>query len=226
MLASEDIHDILKQFPPITFAFAYGSGVISQGSYDYKKLGSDLPMIDLVFAVDDSVDWHAKNMKLNPSHYTPFMPLSPQMVATVQEQLGAKVWFNTLLPSHIGNSPNRLMKYGVISKKDLIDDLEHWTCLYCSGRLQKPVQIIKGSGHVEQAIEVSKESAIVTSLLLLQKQFTEKDLYCTIASLSYFGDPRMIFGENPKKVLFVSIFLSSFTATGKIFCCLLRFKTS
>ena len=201
MLASEDIHDVLKQFPPISFAFAYGSGVIAQKSYDYKKKGSDLPMIDLIFAVDDPIEWHEENMRLNSSHYSPCISLSPQMVTLVQENFGAGVWFNTLLPSNLRNSPNRLMKYGVISTKDLVDDLEQWKFLYCSGRLQKPVQIIKSNRRIEAAIESTKESAIITSLLLLHNQFADKDLYCTIASLSYVGDPRMLVGENPKKVL-------------------------
>lgn len=201
MLSPDDIHDILKQFPPISFAFAYGSGVIAQKSYDYKKQGSDLPMIDLIFAVDDSAQWHEQNMRQNPAHYSPIIPISSQTVTLLQEKFGAGVWFNTLLPSNLRNSPQRLMKYGVISTNDLVDDLEQWKFLYCSGRLQKPVQIIKGSGRVEAAIETTKESAIITSLLLLQNQFADKDLYCTIASLSYVGDPRMLFGaENPKKV--------------------------
>lgn len=200
MLESDDIDDILKQFPPITFAFAYGSGVITQSSYDYKKQGSSLPMIDLIFAVDNSVEWHKENMKVNKSHYSPCIPMSPYMITYIQEKFGASVWFNTLIPSNLRNSPSRLMKYGVISTKDLVDDLEQWKSLYCAGRLQKPVQIIKGNKRIEEAIETTKQSAIITSLLLLHNQFAEKDLYFTIASLSYVGDPRMLIGENPKKV--------------------------
>lgn len=48
MLRKEDYDEILKQFPPVEFGFAYGSGVIEQGSYNYSQDPSTLPMLDLV----------------------------------------------------------------------------------------------------------------------------------------------------------------------------------
>jgi len=47
----------------------------------------------------------------------------------------------------------------------------------------------------------NKEYAVRTALLLVPKLFDEFDLFTKIASLSYTGDPRMIVGENPKKVV-------------------------
>jgi translocator assembly and maintenance protein 41 len=44
-------------------------------------------------------------------------------------------------------------------------------------------------------------AAVRTALLLLPPEFTEQQLYSTIAGISYMGDPRMsIGGENPGKV--------------------------
>ena len=49
MLSDEDCREILLQFPPVEFAFAYGSGAVTQGGYSYKSSsatgGKDLPML-------------------------------------------------------------------------------------------------------------------------------------------------------------------------------------
>ena len=103
--------------------------------------------------------------------------------------------------------------------------------MYASGRLQKPVYFIKRNKAVDAAIAKNKKSAICVALLLLPKVsnssshfhietfcilyftstaiftptiaqiFREIDLYLSIASLSYIGDPRMLYGENPRKVI-------------------------
>ena len=43
-------------------------------------------------------------------------------------------------------------------------------------------------------------SAVSAALLLLPENFTEENLYETIAGISYTGDHRMKYGENPKKI--------------------------
>lgn len=203
MLNDDDFKQVLNSFPPITYAFAYGSGVIEQGGYDYHNMAkaADLPMVDLVFAVDDPVEWHMDNMKRNPSHYTPLFPLSARMVAYFQESFGASIWFNALVRMNIQRYPDRLMKYGVISTRAMVQDLLQWNHLYIAGRLHKPVRVFQTNPEIEKAVAINREHALRASLLLLPNLFREIDLYYTIASLSYVGDPRMIMGENPKKVL-------------------------
>ena len=66
-----------------------------------------------------------------------------------------------------------------------------------------------------------------TSLLLMKPSFKELELYYTIASLSYIGDPRMLVGENPKKVISmqaVSILYYYFNIL--LFLGLLQFRVS
>jgi translocator assembly and maintenance protein 41 len=201
MLTQIDIDEILSQFPPLEFAFAYGSGVMEQMGYDYSKKPFELPMIDMVFAVNNPKEWHESNQSMNPSHYTPIVSMSSQTISRIQTKFGGRIWYNTLIQSNLSRFPQRMMKYGVISKNDLIKDLFTWETLYVAGRLHKPVQILKSDPDIMDAMNINKEHAIRTSLLLLQSKFTEKDLYLTIASLSYLGDPRMIFGENPNKVI-------------------------
>jgi mitochondrial translocator assembly and maintenance protein 41 len=205
---------ILSKFPTnFSLCFAYGSGVKKQVGYDdvltnnNGGVGKSLHvptkkplMIDLLFTVENPYQWHSQNMLKNPSHYSAMHLLGSNFVASYQESYGAKVYFNTLVP--VEGEQGLLIKYGVISTKDLITDLLDWKDLYVSGRLQKPVEIIREpqSSKVQNALELNLESAVRSALLLLPQQFTEFEFYCAISNLSYNGDFRMIFGENKNKV--------------------------
>ena len=104
----------------------------------------------------------------------------------------------------------------------LLQDLNDWTTLYAAGRLMKPVRsIINGSKEIKNALLLNRLHAVRTSLLLMPVEFNETELYQTIASLSYIGDPRMLIGENPKKVENFHYFLTHFITFGKIMSYLL-----
>ena len=201
MLSEIDIADVIQQFPPIQFAFAYGSGVVVQGGYNYNKAKA-LPMIDFIFAVNDPLEWHTINKLFNADHYSSIIPMSGESIANIQDNYGAKIWYNTLISCNICQYPGRLMKYGVVSVHSLINDLNNWECIYVAGRLHKPVQDLKLKENlvISKALDINREHALRTSLLLLGSKFSYHELYTTIASISYIGDPRMIFGENPRKV--------------------------
>lgn len=62
---SFDKDKLLDQYNP-DFAMAYGSGVFKQTGYTQK----DKQMIDLVFGVDSTFDWHTLNLKKNSSDYS------------------------------------------------------------------------------------------------------------------------------------------------------------
>ena len=64
MLSEEDGQELLRQFPEVIAAFAYGSGAIPQQGYCYKDK-NNLPMIDFIFVVENPLEWHKKNMVLN-----------------------------------------------------------------------------------------------------------------------------------------------------------------
>ena len=66
--------------------------------------------------------------------------------------------------------------------------------------MQKPVNVLHSCDAVSKAMATNHKQALRTALLLLPGKFSEYELYCTIASLSYAGDFRMTFGENPKKI--------------------------
>lgn len=100
-------------------------------------------MLDLIFAVDDPMAFHTRNMQRNPAHYSFLRHLAvwPSMLERIQEY-GAGVWYNTLVrlpvpPANGGGT--KLVKYGVIGTQRLIDDLTRWESLYIAGRMHKPV---------------------------------------------------------------------------------------
>lgn len=217
MLSRGLINRILSKFPQGSFCFAYGSKVFPQVGYDNLRLSDANAtktsaaaddskqkikplMIDLLFTVENPFQWHEQNLRLNPSHYSSMRHMGSSFIARYQQSYAAKVYCNTLIP--LENDENLMVKYGCITTKDLLVDLFDWRDLYVAGRLHKPVKIIRDpiNSKIQNALDLNLQSSLRASLLLLPKEFTELELFNTIASLSYNGDFRMIFGENKNKV--------------------------
>ncbi|KAK9446760.1 mitochondrial matrix Mmp37-domain-containing protein [Limtongia smithiae] len=177
---------------PIRYAFAYGSGVFSQGQKYTQK-----PQVDLIFGVTYTQHWHSLNMAQYPEHYSLIRYFGSGAVSYVQDRLGAGVYFNPYVEIN-----GLTIKYGVVNIDTLCRDLLTWDTLYLSGRLHKPVKILRDDPRVRMANQRNLFSVVRTALLLLPEKFSEHDLYRTIASISYTGDPRMDVGaENPNKVV-------------------------
>lgn len=194
-----ELHDTLRsilwQFKaPIRFAFAYGSGVFPQKGYASLK-GPGKPMVDFIFGVSYAQHFHALNLKDHWDHYSFLRRLGSGAVSHVQRDLGAGVYFNPYVEVN-----GIMIKYGVVLLDDLCDDLNNWDTLYLAGRMHKPVKILRDHPQVRMANQRNLYSAVRTALLLLPEKFDEQELYTTISRISYMGDPRMSFGENPKKV--------------------------
>ncbi|XP_061395150.1 phosphatidate cytidylyltransferase, mitochondrial-like [Musca vetustissima] len=193
--------DILARFPRggISYVFAYGSGVKQQIGYaDINQQKNNI--IDLVFCVRDPLGWHAENISRHESHYSAMRHLGPKFIMKYQENFGAGVYFNTLVPlPDLGVQ----IKYGVISKEQMLQDLLEWRHLYMAGRLHKPVQDIVAPDddeQMKQALATNLRNAFHIALIMLPEKFTSYQLFHAIANLSYKGDFRMIFGENKNKV--------------------------
>lgn len=188
--------NVLQDFPKnMKFCFAYGSGAFKQQSSDPST-----NMLDLIFVVRNPYQWHAENLTKNPTHYAqPLRLLGHKPIAKLQETGGARVYYNTLVKT----SDGRDIKYGVVSEISLVEDLLDWNLLYLAGRLHKPVEVIvepHENSHLRTALLQNLHSAVHLALLLLPENFTELQFYKTIASLSYNGDFRMIFGEDKNKI--------------------------
>lgn len=188
----ERLRALLWKFnAPIKYAFTYGSGVFSQGkASDAKK-----PQIDLIFGVSYTEHWHSLNMKQHPEHYSFLKHFGSGAVSFVQEKLGAGLYFNPYV-----EMDGLKIKYGVVNIDTMLTDLHKWDTLYLAGRLHKPVKILRDEPRVRFVNQANLISALRTALLILPEEFSELDLYKTVAGISYMGDPRMTFGENPNKV--------------------------
>ncbi|PQE31911.1 hypothetical protein CJF32_00008832 [Rutstroemia sp. NJR-2017a WRK4] len=211
----EALRQILWQFrAPIRYAFAYGSGVFPQSRHTkattssiasihskpppaiVEQQGGTPKMIDFIFGVSFTQHWHSLNLMQHRDHYSALGSLGSGAVTAVQEKWGAGVYFNPYVTVN-----GTLIKYGVVNLDTLCTDLSEWTTLYLAGRLQKPVKILRDDPRVRLANQVNLISALRTALLLLPPKFTEEELYGTIASISYMGDPRMVLPtEDPSKV--------------------------
>ncbi|CAF0757650.1 unnamed protein product [Rotaria sp. Silwood1] len=207
----ESLSNILANFPStytinghdsqqhIKFAFGYGSGVLKQ-QQDIKK-STNQNQIDLILAVNNSFKFHEENLKLNSHHYSFLRHFGVSTITRIQETRGARIYFNPYVK--FNNDSNTLYKYGVISRKHLIRDLLDWETLYVAGRLQKPVHVIQidqADQDLIYALKTNLNSALHVALLLLPEEFTLKDLFLKITSLSYQGDFRMYIGENKNKI--------------------------
>ena len=187
------VEKLLSDFPEVILAFAYGSAVFAQDDNADAKNN----MLDIVLVVDDTLEWHEANMKINRSHYSAVARVfGPELISSLQDDFGANMYFNTMVPWN-----GRIMKYGVISKKLLVDDLVNWMSLYVSGRLHKPVKFLGFlPSDICSVLNVNLNHALSTSLLCLPDQFLDEELFLHVTNLSYAGDFRMLIGEHKNKV--------------------------
>ncbi|KAJ5131185.1 Mitochondrial matrix Mmp37 [Penicillium bovifimosum] len=207
----EALRMILWQFKaPIRYAFAYGSGVFPQNNSaaPASSLHPSAPtainnmqqgsgkMIDFIFGVSYSQHWHDLNLSQHRDHYSGLGYMGSYMVSQVQDRFGAGVYFHPYVTVN-----GTMIKYGVVNLDTLCRDLTQWDTLYLAGRLHKPVKILRDHPKVRLANQVNLLSALRVALLLLPENFSEFELYSTIAGMSYMGDLRMALpAEDPGKV--------------------------
>lgn len=149
----------------------------------------------MIFGVKSAKEWHEQNMSQNPHHYSAMRHFGSSVVAFAQKKLGAGIYFNPFVTLE-----NQTIKYGVVELETLHNDLIHWETLYLAGRMHKPVKILQDNLRIKAAQHQNLRSAMSTALLLLPNEFSEAELYTKIAAVSYMGDVRMAFAENPRKV--------------------------
>ena len=194
MAADDSLAELLDAFPPVDFAFAYGSAVVPQANYTAAQ--REAAMVDLVFAVDAPAAWHDANLAVHGAHYSAAGWVGGGAgAAALQERWGAGIYYNPLVRVR-----GRLLKYGVIRAATLRDDLRHWSTLYVSGRMHKPVRVLRPCEATRAAAAANHRAALAAALLQLPARFSEGELYRAVCGLSYAGDVRMGVAESPHKV--------------------------
>jgi translocator assembly and maintenance protein 41 len=224
-MTKNELRSLIKRnFPPVKFIMAYGSGIFQQVGYNYScNNNRKRPMIDLILAVNNSKQWHRENLELNRDHYSTLMSIcGSSIIEKVQRNFGAQIYYNPFVHLKEDNADesitsasnnNSLYKYGIIEETDLVTDLQQWSTLYVSGRLHKPCLISIESEkdqELRDALQQNLYSALKLSCILLtqkygnnKKEFSFKELFMVVCSLSYIGDIRMQmggYGENQNKV--------------------------
>lgn len=196
-LRERELRQVLSRFPLSRFTAAYGSGASRQQGYAAPPLSHEVnpesnsahplthpvssasqPMIDLLFVTNQTLDWHAENLRRHPQHYSTLARMLGVSAVEYLQRKSAGVYYNTLVPvtanltSDSSAAHEFLIKYGVISTETLLRDLRDWNTLYVSGRLHKPVQVLHGAqGHdaeLDKALQSNLRSAMTAGLLLCE----------------------------------------------------------
>ena len=188
---TKEILDFIETLPPTVAVIGYGSGVKPQAGYTAQ----DKRQIDLFIVVQDLKLWHDENQILNPNHYTLTSRLFFELPTKFQH-MGTDICYIPYLKHQTS-----VFKIGIIEEKDLLNDLNEWTSFFLAGRFQKDILVLKCDEKIKDAILKNRKNAMIISLLLLDEEHLNiNDFLTQIVSLSYIGDPRMHFAENPQKV--------------------------
>lgn len=195
MEVKEEIEQFLEKRPNTVCAFGYGSGVFRQSGYS----SSDKPQIDLILAVEDIRMWHLENMKKNPGDYsfTGKVFYSNASKNTIKGFNG--ITYQSNIKQQVDNE-TQMFKYGVIEVSDLEHQLKSWNRFYLAGRFHKNILKIKCNKNMDELIDQNRKYALITALYFLPDESTLTELYEKIVGLSFIGDTRMRFFENPNKI--------------------------
>jgi len=194
-----------SRFPKFQCSIGYGSGVFRQDGYDLSKR----PMVDLLLVVDDEdlEAWHHENLKSQPEHYSSFARFLGTPRVCQLQHWGPGVFYlpEVELATTEGGVLNA--KYGVITWRDLLRDLENWSSLYIAGRMQKPFvhtwhnDVVDAEDTFDAAVDQNRRAALASALLSAGQECLDvSTLLTSVVGLSYGGDIRVGLAENPNKV--------------------------
>lgn len=203
----EIIEEFASHRPDSLGVYGYGSKVFNQYG---NQANSSNSLIDVIFIVDDIKEWHSENMILNREDYSMLGRL--HFNRNNIEKLKGKNRI-TYLSSVCDNG--LYFKYGVIESKDFVRNLNEWDNIFVVGRFQKPVLEVKSDDNIKSSIDYNRRCALMIACLFCDEVTTIYEIYKKLCGLSYYGDFRMAFAENPNKVS--NIVRGSFDTLKKIY---------
>lgn len=191
MSTKEDITCFKEQRPTATGVYGYGSGVFRQAN----ERENNQPSIDIIFIVEDLKKWHIENMAVNPKDYSFLGQLHFSRASITRVKGKNKITYLSNI-----KEGDRTFKYGVIESNDFLTSLETWENIFVAGRFQKPVLSISTNNTIQDAISYNRKCALIIACILSDRLTNIYSLYNILCGLSYSGDARMRFAENPHKV--------------------------
>ena len=186
------IEKFISKRPECLGVYGYGSGVFKQVGYEED----DKVQLDLIFIVEDIKKWNVTNIEMNPTDYS--KSSKKYFTKTSREKLMGLTGITYL--SNIEEDGNTF-KYGVVDYEAFKNSLSTWNSFYVPGRFQKTIKEFKSNDDIRKLIIDNRRSAVITSLLISDSNTNVKNLLVKLCQLSYAGDTRMAFAENPRKVL-------------------------
>ena len=200
--------ELVEKRDDIIAAYGYGSAFSHQQGYtkDIKK------SMDLIFVVDNLKKWNNHNFQLNKNDYSKYTKAIFKLMPKFLLKSGSSIIYNVVTDRYDVD-----FKYGLIEKNDLLSDLYSWNHMYVNGRMQKPLYPIKKDSDIEEAIKYNRKCALMIALIILNKKIMNvQELLEMICKLSYDGDVRTLFAENPNKIM--NIVKGSYDDLKRIYC--------
>lgn len=183
---------LVKEGNGIIAAYGYGSAFSHQSGYTDETKKS----LDMLFIVASLKEWYAKNYRISEGGYSKYTKAVFKIAPKKFLLGGTSVIYNV-----VAGSAGQDFKYGLIERDRFIVDMYSWEHFYVCGRTQKPMYTIKYNQEINDAIKFNRKLALLVSLMILNKEVLSiNELLEQICRLSYDGDVRTLFVENPNKI--------------------------
>lgn len=189
----ELLNKLQEVLPRGDILVGYGSSFVRQTS----KIGSEESLRDILIFTNNRkafVNRLYESKYISPGRHYFSLLVDPEILYYAEMHLSQRF----------------RLKIGIVNTDRALQRMSDWeNSFYIPGRFQKPVRLLQCEDKVvldrfERSRAINYESALAAALLLKSSRFLDRfsisDVFTSLVSLSYLGDVRMGFAENPRKV--------------------------